>query len=122
MTVKKKDATEREELRQLPTPLYRYDPQSGDITDGAVFAFVVGTDPEALLQIEAVKIEGKVVWQYALARRTYCRLECRLDEKVVWEVEQYPGQDDPQKPHYTIGVSLPPDIAAEQARLEKAGK
>lgn len=108
MTVKKADTTEREELRLLPTPLFRYDPKSGDVIDGAVFAFVVGTDPEVLLQLEAVKINGKTTWQYAFARRTYCRLECSLDKKVVWEVEQYPGQDDPKKPHYTASIPLPP--------------
>lgn len=35
------------ELRQLPQPLFRYESKS----DGAIFAFVLATDPEALLLI-----------------------------------------------------------------------
>jgi hypothetical protein len=118
MTVKTADSTNREELRLLPRPLFRYEPKSETVIDGAVFAFVMGTDPEVLLQVEAVLVDGKNTWQYAFARRTFCRLECTLDKTVVWDVAQYPDQDDPKRPHYTRGVPLPPDIAAEQARLE----
>src|SRR4030095_9934951 len=40
-------------LRLLPTPLYRYDPQKSEkavpfLKDGALFAFVMGTDPEVI--------------------------------------------------------------------------
>ena len=55
----KADSTDREELRLLPKPLYRYEPKAGPVIDGAVFAFVMGTDPESLLLIEAVKSGGK---------------------------------------------------------------
>src|SRR5262245_29302153 len=40
----KADNTDREQLRLMPKPLYRYEPTSGQVIDGAVFAFVMGTD------------------------------------------------------------------------------
>ena len=55
-STKDKDET-RWELRLLPHPLYRYESTDPDVVDGALFAFVTsaGTDPEALLVIEARK-------------------------------------------------------------------
>ncbi len=50
------DKSDREVLRQLPQPLYRYDSKRSDVLDGAVFAFVQGTDPESLLLIEAFSV------------------------------------------------------------------
>ena len=44
---------EKTELRLLPKPLYRYRVNRPDLTDGALFAFVLATDPEVLLMIEA---------------------------------------------------------------------
>ena len=40
------------ELRLLATPLYRYRDTSPEGSDGALFAFVQGTDPEVLLLVE----------------------------------------------------------------------
>ena len=50
----------RWELRLLPQPLYRYESTDPDVLDGAVFAFVTsaGTDPEAILVLEARKDPG----------------------------------------------------------------
>lgn len=118
----KADATDREELRLLPRPLYRYEPKAGDIVDGAVFAFVMGTDPEVLLQLEVVKAGEKTTWQYAFTRRTSGKLEGRLDQSVVWSAEHFPVQNDPRRPHFCIGRPLPPDIAAEQAKLQETKK
>lgn len=115
----KTDSTDREELRLLPRPLFRYEPKSGAVIDGAVFAFVMGTDPEVLLQIEAVKSGDKMTWQYAFSRRTSGRLEGRLGDTVVWQADRFPVQSDPKLPHFTRGVPLPPEIAAEQAKLQE---
>jgi hypothetical protein len=64
-------------LRLLAQPVYRY-PASG-VRDGAVFAMVVGTDPELLLLLESDD-DG---WQYAAARMNRDVLEVRLDEQRV---------------------------------------
>lgn len=75
-----------EDLRLLPKPLYRYAPPGDDLLDGALFAFVQGTDPEAVLSLEARRKDGKVAWNYAFSRRSMMGLEADLDEERVWSV------------------------------------
>jgi hypothetical protein len=111
----KADSTDREELRLLPRPLYRYEPKEGAATgkvviDGAVFAFVMGTDPESLLLIEAIKEGDRAAWEFAFARRTSGELEGRHKGKVVWHADRYPQTNDPTKPHFSIGAPIPPDL------------
>ena len=99
MTGWKPDRSDREELRLLPKLLYRAElsepsgPDPGWI-DGGVFAFVQGTDPEAILVLEAVRQNGHPRWQYAFARATSAGLEARLDKTVVWSVEFLVGAGD----------------------------
>jgi len=99
----KADKSDREELRLLPRPLYRYEPSeapgrgSGWI-DGGVFAFVQGTDPEAILLLEAVHPDGSPRWQYAFARATSTALEARLDKTVAWAVDVLAGWTTPRDP------------------------
>ncbi len=96
MTGWKGDNSDREELRLLPRPLYRYDLKDSQaanptLQDGALFGFVMGTDPEVVLLLEAVSRDGRSVWQYAFARATSGGLEAKLDGKVVWVAEKYPS-------------------------------
>jgi len=115
----KVDNTDREELRLLSRPLYRYEPkEGGEVIDGAVFAFVMGTDPEVILLLEAVKDKDAAKWQYAFARRTSGELEARLGESVVWKAPRFPTQNDQRLPHFTRGTPLPASIAAELAESE----
>jgi hypothetical protein len=107
----KADSTDREELRLLPRPLYRYEPKEGAVIDGAVFAFVMGTDPESLLLIEAVRDEeGKATWQFAFARRTSGELEGRHQDKIVWHADRFPPEGNPAKAHFGIGQPIPPEL------------
>jgi hypothetical protein len=102
----KHDSNDQEQLRLLTKPLYRYDPESGPVVDGAVFAFVQGTDPESLLLIELVEEDGERRWEYAFARRTAGKLEGRLDGKVVWAAPLNPEYKDPRGPHFTVHLEL----------------
>ena len=82
------------QLRPLTQPLYRYPPDTRDAADGALFAFVQGTDPEVLLLIEAVPSERQPVWRYAVARFTHVTAEVRFKERTVWQcskAEPYVG-------------------------------
>ncbi len=114
----KRDNSDREELRLLTRPLFRYDPQEGPVIDGAVFAFAMGTDPEILLLIEAVKNPDtdEARWQYAFVRRTSGELEARIGEQVVWHADRFPTQNDPRRSYYTIGTPLPPELAAQERK------
>lgn len=109
----KTDNSDREELRLLTKPLYRYDPKEGIVLDGAVFAFAMGTDPEVLLLIEAVREGEKSTWQYAFARRTSGQLEGRWKDRPVWQAARFPPQNDPKKPHFTRGTPIPADLTIE---------
>ncbi|HUQ69213.1 MAG TPA: hypothetical protein VM165_06810 [Planctomycetaceae bacterium] len=100
------DRSDREELRLLPQPLYRYETTSGSIFDGAVFAFVQGTDPESLLLIEAVKDAQPARWEYAFVRRTSGELEGRHKGVVVWHADQQPQTKNPRSTHFSLGQPL----------------
>jgi hypothetical protein len=84
-----------EELRLLPRPLYRYQTERNDLIDGALFAFVQGTDPEVILILEARRREGgQPDWKYAITRRSMLALEADFDGKRVWSVPQSIGAPD----------------------------
>ena len=83
------------QLRLMPQPLYRYPAPSAKASyiDGAVFAFVEGTDPELLLLIETVAHEGEPVWRSAFARVNSDAMEARWAERSSgpasgWSVEK----------------------------------
>jgi hypothetical protein len=78
-----------EVLRLLAKPLYRYETTDAGsdslrLLDGGMFAYVMGTDPEVVLLLEAVGPEKEAVWQYAFAIATTHAVEARLGEQVVW--------------------------------------
>lgn len=103
--------SDREELRMLPRPVYQR--KEGDLVEGAIFAFVQGTDPEAFLLLE-VRSENddrpnELRWQYAMARRTSGRLETRYKDEVVWKAERLMDYSDPRQPHFQHTRPLLPD-------------
>jgi hypothetical protein len=106
MTGWRGDDTDQEELRLLPRPLYRYDLKNAKdpdatLLDGALFAYVQGTDPEVVLVLEAIGTEKESAWQYAFVRATSGGLEVKLDREVVWTAEKAPSNRNPTLPHFT---------------------
>lgn len=113
------DSSDRQELRVLPRPIYRYEGSSEEVLDGSVFAFVMGVDPEALLLIEAVGTAEDANWEYAFVRRTSGELAGRLDGEVVWSVERFPPTRDPESPHRSMTRPLEvPDVGAAPAPVQ----
>lgn len=81
------DFEQREDylLRLLPNPMIRYADDDSGLVDGALFAFVHGTDPEMLLLIEARRADdGSRRWHWALAPMTSYELHATIDDKDVW--------------------------------------
>jgi hypothetical protein len=113
-----KDDKERSwELRLLPQPLYRYKSTDPDVLDGALFAFVTsaGTDPEALLVIEARKAaatDAAPVWHYAVARFTDLDLWVRHKGKEVYYAPLVPYNLPQQDPKHRYRVFTDRDIPA----------
>jgi hypothetical protein len=108
---------DREILRRLPRELYRYRPEDAGLVDGAVFAFVKGTDPEALLMLEAVRTPAGAVWEYALVRQTSGGVQAVLDGETVWTVEKHVPRNDPRQPFFSLGAPLVLSPLAETRNL-----
>lgn len=77
------------QLRLMAQPLFRYSPPTADSSyaDGALFAFVEGTDPELLLLVECSLRENAGVWKYAFLRMNSNRMEVTEGERQVWSAE-----------------------------------
>jgi len=73
------------ELRLLSKPLYRYESSDPAVTDGALFAFVDGTDPEVLLMLEARRDDGADQWYFATARLNILHVRLFHQKRKVWE-------------------------------------
>ena len=81
-------------LRLLTQPAFRYECKSANVTDGALFAFVMGTDPEVIVLLEAIESEGVSRWNYAIARFTNSPLRVSYQKQEIWNcpvAEPYVG-------------------------------
>ena len=88
-------------LRLLPQPIYRYE-EGDDDRDGALFAFVEGTNPDVLLILEAHDTAGAKAWHFAAARLHHRTMQLRLGDQVVWEVKQLTNAEKsmPEQPYF----------------------
>lgn len=95
---------ESQALRLLAQPLHRYSSPAGDVVEGALFAFVLGTDVEVFLLLEARGAKGEERWQYALARLNFDELAASFKEKEVWRVG-HANYDDREGPYAFMRLS-----------------
>jgi len=81
------DNENRTQLRLLPQPIMRYQPDGDEVLDGALFVFAagVGTDPEVVLLIEARKHDKGYRWEYAVCRYSDMNLFVQHKKKEVWK-------------------------------------
>ena len=68
----------------MEQPIYRYQDTESDLVDGALFVFVLATDPETFLQIEARKVNDVPQWRYALARFNSTQMTVYHKGHEVW--------------------------------------
>jgi hypothetical protein len=89
-----------EALRMLTTPIARYGKAGTTPEDGALFAFVEGTDHEVFLFLEVRKNkDGVGEWQYALAPMGCWAVKVRHNDREVWSLPRR-STGDPTKPLY----------------------
>jgi hypothetical protein len=88
------------ELRLLPKPIARYGRPGSKLIDGALFAFVEGTDPEVFLFLEARAGDRGREWQYAFAPMTVFAVKGSYRGKPVWELPDRMPASDPVKPFF----------------------
>lgn len=103
---------EREELRLLRTPVYRYEKDDSQWLDGALFALAKGTDPDAFLLLEARVVNGRsdaasrprYEWSFALARFTGNALRAQYGGEEVWRAERLETRRirDPRQPYFSL--------------------
>jgi hypothetical protein len=88
---------ERSKLRMLTQPIDRYTPSNRPNADGAIFAFVYGTNPEVVLFLET---DG-ATWSSAAGRLSSAASWLMLDDKEVWEQENVlpPLVNEPNQPY-----------------------
>jgi hypothetical protein len=79
-------------LRLLTTPIARYGKAGDTPTDGALFAFVTGTDPDAFLFLEVRDGPSGPEWQYAFAPMSCWALKASRKGRIAWELEDRYGQ------------------------------
>ncbi len=90
----------KRQLRRLPKPVYQFQSKDPNVLDGAIFAFVEGTDPEALVTIQAEKQKDAFVYRYALIRRNSDDMSAKLDGVVVWHVPAIEAWKRNDLPYY----------------------
>jgi hypothetical protein len=97
------DGVQRE-LRLLKQPIFRYPSPKGKATylDGALFAFVEGTDPEVYLMLEAVQAKEGATWHFGLARTNGDELRVEFRDTPVWSVPTINDYNDMSKEPYAL--------------------
>jgi hypothetical protein len=92
--------TSRYQLRLLAKPVYRYRDKERRVNDGAVFAFVHGTDPELFLILEHRGEGDKAGWYYGLVPMTCWAVKAHLDGREVWSVPERLGKTTRRDPYH----------------------
>ncbi len=74
-------------LRLLPRPLHTCADEKASILAGGLFALSHGTNPEAVVQIEARRgTNGRAAWFVSFARLSSAEITIRHGQKVLWKV------------------------------------
>lgn len=105
---RRNDTDERQALHLLTQPIYRYLSDDPELIDGAMFAFVLGTDPEIFLLLEDRRLQGANHWQYGLARMNDESLMVRHKEQEVWRLQRAKSRDVLRDPYVLIKVPEAP--------------
>jgi hypothetical protein len=81
------------QLRLLAKPLARYGKPGTNLIDGALYSFVLGTDPEACLILEARAGKDAPEWQYAFAPMSTYALKGSWKAQEVWSLPRRKSGD-----------------------------
>lgn len=88
------------ELRLLAKPIARYGKPGSDVIDGALYALVLGTDPEVFVFLEARSGREGVEWHYGLAPMTVFALKVSYQDKPVWSLPDRSPANDRSRPFF----------------------
>ena len=99
------------DMRLLAQPIYRYENTKGDLIDGGLFVFVLGTDPEAFLLIEARRSAGGAPkWQFGATRMNSINLRLNHRGREIWNAPEIPWEQvwDPRQPYTVFRYEVAP--------------
>jgi hypothetical protein len=100
--------TSHYELRLLTRPVYRYTSDDGKTLDGTLWAFVQGTNPEALLLVEARPgRDNTSQWHYAFAAMTSYPAIAKRSGQSVWSVGRQPIPTPDTRGAYLFRYDVP---------------
>lgn len=85
-TVTDRKRNERSPLRLMSQPIYQY--SGGEVLAGCLFAFVLATDPEIFMLLEARRADQGAQIFYGFARMTGKPLSAEFDGAEVWSAGQ----------------------------------
>jgi hypothetical protein len=89
--------------RLLPRPVYRYDARQTKALDGALYAFVIGTDPELLLLLECDTAAAKPEWRFGVGRMNRDTIRLKRRGATLWEAAST-REHRPEDPYYFFGL------------------
>jgi hypothetical protein len=115
----------RQPLRLLRQPIYRYQDADEQVMDGALFTFVLGTDPEANVFIEACQSENGSYWRYAFRPMTIYQIQAYRNEELLWTSPETKRFGDPTCHHYSCPYRSDPgdiSLAGQMPAPAPAGK
>jgi hypothetical protein len=87
--------------RMLAQPIHRYAEKAA--VDGAIFALVQGTDPEAFLLLESRTENGNARWHFAFAAACGWELHGEYREREVWLLKNWLLQNDNERVYNFVG-------------------
>lgn len=93
-------------LRMLTTPFLRYGKDGTDVVDGALFAYVLTTDPEVYLLLEARPGPDGPAWFYAFAPSTTAEVRAKVKGREVWYLPLRPSRGASGDPTSTFHVHI----------------
>jgi hypothetical protein len=93
--------------RLLATPLYRYDAERTRTLDGALYAFVLGTDPELMVLLECDTAAAKPEWRFGVGRMNWFRTSLKRKGQTVWEAAEVKDNLSPEGEYLWLYLGLP---------------
>ena len=95
-----------DDIELLPKPLHRYDTEKTKTLDGALFAFVIGTDPELMLLLECDTAAAKPEWRFGVTRMNRDTVRLKRKGEKVWEALAT-RDHSPTDAYLFLGLGLP---------------
>jgi hypothetical protein len=97
-----------QKLRVLTKPFARYGKAGTPVIDGVLLAYVLTTDPEVYLMIEAREEKDGPRWEYAFAPASIDPIRGFCKKKEVWSLPYREAWLDFRAPFYVWGFANEP--------------